>query len=129
MNGPALVFCLAVLGLLAWSYSIPLTTPPSGPRIPLPVPSDAAEYLILSHGRVAAWEYTDWDRTWYRLGPGVRLWPVTLAAVAAAFVAALWVGRQPAEHQEAENHPSCAVCGYDLRATPDRCPECGRAPA
>jgi hypothetical protein len=97
INGLALIVCLASCSLLAWSYCIPLTTPPAGPRLPLPLPGDAAEYLVLSHGRIAQWEYTDWDRTWYRLGPGVRLWPITLASVAATIGAALWVARQPAE--------------------------------
>jgi hypothetical protein len=41
--------------------------------------------------------------------------PVPVASVAIR----LW----PTSHTD---HGFCAVCGYDLRATPDRCPECGK---
>jgi hypothetical protein len=51
------------------------------------------------------------------------------------FLAFLWAVL-PAQHLRAifrsrrlREHALCSNCGYDLRATPDRCPECGAAPA
>jgi hypothetical protein len=55
---------------------------------------------------------------------GLRLWPIALAAVA---IPALWVARRITRaHRIQIGH--CTSCGYDLRATPDRCPECGATP-
>ena len=59
-----------------------------------------------------------WLETWTLFVP---CWLVTLLA---ATLPALWL-RQPQRRRFREQHGLCLTCGYDLRASPDRCPECG----
>jgi hypothetical protein len=59
-----------------------------------------------------------------RLEVTVPFWPLTLVS---AIAPALWtVGRVRRCCARRRNH--CVACGYDLRATPARCPECGALP-
>ncbi|HEX4793880.1 MAG TPA: hypothetical protein VH370_08820 [Humisphaera sp.] len=51
--------------------------------------------------------------------------PYPLLALACASICGLWL----ATHWRRTRTPGiCAACGYDLRATPHRCPECGAIP-
>lgn len=53
--------------------------------------------------------------------------PFTKAAVVLAVVLlkAQWRKRHPEETEYGVTPPHCRGCGYDLRASPDVCPECG----
>jgi hypothetical protein len=51
--------------------------------------------------------------------------PYWSVGVILALLPTLWTLRRRAgKHRNGR----CIVCGYDLRATPDRCPECGAVP-
>jgi hypothetical protein len=56
---------------------------------------------------------------------GVRLWPVWALASIFPAIAVHSVVRRRRERKLGR----CPICGYDLRSTPDRCPECGTIPA
>ena len=52
-------------------------------------------------------------------------WAITLMA---AGLPAIWL-RRWRKRRATVRAGCCVICGYDLRATPDRCPECGEVPA
>jgi hypothetical protein len=49
---------------------------------------------------------------------GIPLWAIAVIVAAAPVC---WILRRRSGHPAGH----CVTCGYDLRASPDRCPECG----
>jgi hypothetical protein len=59
---------------------------------------------------------------------GVPLWILSICTMVLPLRSLLRVGRAMRERRTTKLGRCCA-CGYDLRATPERYPECGRVPA
>jgi hypothetical protein len=109
----------------AWNFS-----PNPAARIvrDLVLKTQQAEHTMArSNGRLAwrscgLWAVSREPRCWWVSFPHAAL--VAILALLPAFRATSAMGKRRRAH-----HAVCTVCGYDLRATPNKCPECGTAPA
>jgi hypothetical protein len=65
--------------------------------------------------------YGDRWQTSFGVRAGLRFWEISL--ILSALPCLWWIAK--ARERRIRRRGLCPVCGYDLRATPDRCPECG----
>ena len=81
----------------------------------------------LRQGTTFGFGYERWVRRTPRLTADTRLttFPYWVPALAFAALPALAAVRRLRARRRARGLNLCRSCGYDLRATPGRCPECG----
>jgi len=87
-------------------------------------------YLIVAYFRSVEL----WDRGWKLADLGLP--PIALGAAVLPICWLVWLWRsrigrliQKIRLRHFARHGLCPTCGYDLRATPNRCPECGTVPS
>jgi hypothetical protein len=120
---------LSLLLCVAYPFSVETVVLSSNPVRPVPPGFVGTHYAVRVLGWQSVWQASP---PWIIRLAGVSLNLDHLACAALAVLPCVWVlSRASSSVRRLARLWSgfCPACGYDLRASPDRCPECGAVPA
>lgn len=119
----SLLLCVAVVSVWAGNHrNVPTYAAMShAPSEPYRPPRDTG-LLVVPHG---VFLFADQRRGAPLPWPFVPYWSMVLVTALAPAWYAAGIARRARAARRAR-HGLCRRCGYDLRATPARCPECGK---
>lgn len=92
--------------------------------VPSNAPYLANPYAMRSSLGGLAWDSYSTDASLFAAGQKVRVARVPISWIGIPFVTITVLFALPV-YRRRRKMGVCKRCGYDLRATPDRCPECG----
>ncbi len=64
----------------------------------------------------------------WNIAPGAVAFGVAILLAVTGVPVEAYIRRRQDRVERLRRERVCLTCGYDCRATPNRCPECGRAP-
>ncbi|HET6246547.1 MAG TPA: hypothetical protein VFE47_02525 [Tepidisphaeraceae bacterium] len=96
---------------------------PQDPKLHDPFTAQHNWTLVLTRGWKIDWETNNWKRWHHRQ----LTLPYCLVVAVLMILPLNWIFREWLRRRRRQSG-LCPVCGYDLRETPMRCPECGNTP-